>query len=189
MPVTDRSSKDVFITSLFNMYYEQECLVKLRKKLLRFVRIVDAATVVVPSFILGIIGINPDNLKLWMAISVFINVAIALLRFFPFYNKAKESHERFTKIESIVNLMNLEWRMYQLGLSTLEHFTETHKTLYQEYCNKCIDSANEVYDWKDKEVKNVQAQVMRYMEEYASSEQIYELIEKITNNEGDRVEE
>lgn len=186
MPISDRSSKDVFISSIFKMYYEQECLIKLRKKLLYRTRIVDAATVVTPSFLLAIISANPDNLSLWMAISSFVNVIIALLRFFPFYNKAKETHKRFSQIESLVNRMNLEWRMYQLGLSTLEHFTETHKSLYLEYCNGS-DFMWEVYDWKDKEVI-FQAQVMRYMEEYASSDQICELIERTSDNGGNRIE-
>ena len=183
MPLTDRSSKDVFLTSLFYMYYEQECIAKKLKTLLIGVRCVDAAAVAVPSATLAIIGFNPKHLQICIAVSGFINVIVAVLRFFPFYKKSRELHERSSRIEYLVSQMDITWRMYQFGLTSLETFTNSHKVLYEEYCRNSDDNT-EVHDWSAKVISNAQANAMKYMEAYLSQpNQIADLFEKMADKE------
>jgi hypothetical protein len=185
--LTERSSKDVFLTSLYKINYQQECIEAKRKKYLVGVRIVDAFSVLAPSFTLAVIGINPDHMKCWLTVLAIANVIIAAIRFFPFYRKSKELCARSSELEMLKHQMDLAWRMYQLNITSLEQFTDTHKGLFEVFSRD--SSMEEVYDWKNNDIDGMYAKTMRYMEDYiANPDQISDLFVRIADKEDEGIE-
>ena len=181
-----RASKDVFLTSLYKMYYEQQCIANRRKWYVFWIRFFDICASCIPLLVLFFIEWKPESLNLWLIILGISNMFIVLSRMLPIHRREEELLRRTAKIEALISEMELNWRMHQLSLIDLDSFTRKHQLIYQEY-GRGFDTMNEVYEWKSKLTTRASQSAKKYMEEYISNpKQIDDLFLKIADGGNER---
>ena len=181
MDNSERASKNVFLTSLFKMYYEQQCIAMKRKWLVFWIRFFDISASCVPLMILFLIEWNQQNLNLWLLILGISNILVVVSRMLPIHKRSEELLRRTAKIETLICEMELNWRMYQLHLMDLDSFTQKHELIFQEY-GRGFDTMNEVYEWKSRLTTRASQSAKKYMEEFLSyPEQIDDLFSDVAD--------
>lgn len=177
----ERASKDVFLTSLFKMYYEQQCIANKRKRLVFWIRFFDISASCIPLIILFLIEWKQECLNLWLIILGISNILVVVSRMLPIHKRSEELLRRTAKIESLISEMELNWRMYQLSLMNLDSFTQKHELIFEEY-GRGFDTMNEVYEWKAKLTTRSSKSAKEYMEEFLSyPEQVDDLFSKVAD--------